>query len=222
MRRNVKQKTKYKYVGTFGVDGRSLICSDRDNCADWAAFLISGTKLSETRKLHLKWSAQMCRGLLGNWTTSERTPSSFKFCFAWKRRFSQLNSALENCSVGLFQQRKIPNIYILFSFDRKFICLNDNIDHASEHAKTVSTIIVTSDILFPSSCSWTPQFLFSDWSLLLPVVLQVKAVLADFYESKFPIPSSFELPREYRNRFLTVGELKEWCEHFTHLCWAKI
>ncbi|KAJ8007052.1 hypothetical protein DPEC_G00113570 [Dallia pectoralis] len=57
---------------------------------------------------------------------------------------------------------------------RKFICLNDNIDHSHKDAGTV------------------------------------KAVLRDFYESMFPLPSQFELPREYRNRFLHMGELQEW------------
>ncbi|XP_064599893.1 N-acetylglucosamine-1-phosphotransferase subunits alpha/beta-like [Liolophura sinensis] len=57
---------------------------------------------------------------------------------------------------------------------KKFICLNDNIDHESEEAKTV------------------------------------KAVLVDFYESMFPIPSQFELPPDYRNRFLSMNELREW------------
>ncbi|CAN9508420.1 unnamed protein product [Ophioblennius macclurei] len=57
---------------------------------------------------------------------------------------------------------------------RKFICLNDNIDHAHKDASTV------------------------------------KAVLRDFYESMFPLPSQFELPREYRNRFLHMEELQEW------------
>ncbi|MBN3303685.1 GNPTA phosphotransferase, partial [Amia calva] len=57
---------------------------------------------------------------------------------------------------------------------RKFICLNDNIDHSHKDAPTV------------------------------------KAVLRDFYESMFPIPSQFELPREYRNRFLHMHELQEW------------
>ncbi|XP_066447509.1 N-acetylglucosamine-1-phosphotransferase subunits alpha/beta [Eleutherodactylus coqui] len=57
---------------------------------------------------------------------------------------------------------------------RKFICLNDNINHNHKDAQTV------------------------------------KAVLRDFYESVFPIPSQFELPREYRNRFLHMHELQEW------------
>ncbi|XP_049638759.1 N-acetylglucosamine-1-phosphotransferase subunits alpha/beta [Suncus etruscus] len=57
---------------------------------------------------------------------------------------------------------------------RKFVCLNDNIDHNHKDAQTV------------------------------------KAVLRDFYESMFPIPSQFELPREYRNRFLHMQELQEW------------
>ncbi|XP_037702598.1 N-acetylglucosamine-1-phosphotransferase subunits alpha/beta isoform X2 [Choloepus didactylus] len=57
---------------------------------------------------------------------------------------------------------------------RKFVCLNDNIDHNHKDAQTV------------------------------------KAVLRDFYESMFPMPSQFELPREYRNRFLHMHELQEW------------
>lgn len=57
---------------------------------------------------------------------------------------------------------------------RKFVCLNDNIDHSHKDAQTV------------------------------------KAVLRDFYESMFPITSQFELPREYRNRFLHMHELQEW------------
>lgn len=57
---------------------------------------------------------------------------------------------------------------------KKFICLNDNIDHRSEEAKTV------------------------------------KAVVQDFYESLLPVPSQFELPGEYRNRFLHVKDLEEW------------
>ncbi|XP_072340883.1 N-acetylglucosamine-1-phosphotransferase subunits alpha/beta isoform X1 [Scyliorhinus torazame] len=57
---------------------------------------------------------------------------------------------------------------------RKFVCLNDNIDHNHKDGATV------------------------------------KAVLRDFYESLFPVPSQFELPREYRNRFLHVHELREW------------
>nr|XP_033809201.1 N-acetylglucosamine-1-phosphotransferase subunits alpha/beta isoform X2 [Geotrypetes seraphini] len=57
---------------------------------------------------------------------------------------------------------------------RKFICLNDNIDHSHKDAHTV------------------------------------KAVLRDFYESMFPVPSQFELPRAYRNRFLHMHELREW------------
>lgn len=57
---------------------------------------------------------------------------------------------------------------------RKFICLNDNIDHSHKDAGTV------------------------------------KAVLRDFYESMFPLASQFELPREYRNRFLHMGELQDW------------
>ena len=60
---------------------------------------------------------------------------------------------------------------------KKFICLNDNIDHSRDDAKTV------------------------------------KAILSDFYESLFPIVSQFELPRDYRNRFLHMDQLREWREY---------
>lgn len=38
----------------------------------------------------------------------------------------------------------------------------------------------------------------------------VKLILRDFYDSVLPIPSQFELPRNYRNKFLHVDELKQW------------
>lgn len=75
---------------------------------------------------------------------------------------------------------------------KKFICLNDNIDHNKEDAKTV------------------------------------KAILQDFYEAVFPIPSQFELPREYRNRFLHTDDLREWRKYrdwlkfWTHLALAVL
>uniref|UniRef100_A0A672QFH9 N-acetylglucosamine-1-phosphotransferase subunits alpha/beta n=1 Tax=Sinocyclocheilus grahami TaxID=75366 RepID=A0A672QFH9_SINGR len=65
---------------------------------------------------------------------------------------------------------------------RKFICLNDNIDHSHKDANTV------------------------------------KAVLRDFYESMFPLPSQFELPREYRNRFLHMTELQECITYVNEVC----
>ena len=37
-----------------------------------------------------------------------------------------------------------------------------------------------------------------------------KAILQDMYESLFPKPSSFELPPEFRNRFLHIDELQAW------------
>lgn len=81
---------------------------------------------------------------------------------AVQSKFTSLPSLLLNC-------------VIFFNFTkRKFICLNDNIDHSHKDAATV------------------------------------KAVLRDFYESMFPLPSQFELPREYRNRFLHMEELQEW------------
>lgn len=75
---------------------------------------------------------------------------------------------------------------------KKFICLNDNIDHTQDQARTV------------------------------------KAILQDFYESLFPLQSQFELPREYRNRFTHIDELKEWRHYrdwlkfWTHIALALL
>lgn len=38
----------------------------------------------------------------------------------------------------------------------------------------------------------------------------IRAVIQDFYESLFPTRSQFELPPEYRNRFLYMKDLHEW------------
>jgi len=37
-----------------------------------------------------------------------------------------------------------------------------------------------------------------------------RALLQDMYESLLPQPSSFELPPEFRNRFLHMTELQAW------------
>lgn len=50
----------------------------------------------------------------------------------------------------------------------------------------------------------------------------VRAVLRDFYHSFFPLPSSFELPVDMRNRFLHVSELNEWMKSRTRLYVAII
>ena len=57
---------------------------------------------------------------------------------------------------------------------RKFICINDNIDHTTDSALTV------------------------------------KALIKEFYISLFPIPTPFELPLNYRNRFTYYDEYMEW------------
>ena len=59
---------------------------------------------------------------------------------------------------------------------RKFVCLNDNIDHTDPQSKLIRTI------------------------------------LKDFLEYLFPVPSQFELPRNFRNKFLTTSELEKWKE----------
>lgn len=57
---------------------------------------------------------------------------------------------------------------------KKFVCLNDNIEHDKPNASVV------------------------------------KGLLVDFYESLFPSPSQFELPKNSRNKFLNVDELNSW------------
>ncbi|KAL3270725.1 hypothetical protein HHI36_021251 [Cryptolaemus montrouzieri] len=83
--------------------------------------------------------------------------------------FIQLNSNVTDVVGHLDDIRSEP---------RKFICLNDNLDHT----KTVENEFITS-------------------------------VIYDFYMSFFPFPSKFELPKEYRNRFLHIDELNEWKYH---------
>ncbi|XP_044763416.1 N-acetylglucosamine-1-phosphotransferase subunits alpha/beta [Coccinella septempunctata] len=41
----------------------------------------------------------------------------------------------------------------------------------------------------------------------------VNSLLQDFYLSLFPLPSTYELPKEYRNKFLHVQDLEEWKNH---------
>lgn len=57
---------------------------------------------------------------------------------------------------------------------RKFVCLNDNIDHENPQSNLI------------------------------------RAILKDFLEYSFPVPSQFELPYGFRNKFLKVSELKKW------------
>lgn len=47
----------------------------------------------------------------------------------------------------------------------------------------------------------------------------VKAVLRDFYETFFPQESQFELPSDYRNKFLDVRSLIEWKAHRDYVTW---
>ncbi|KAI6658944.1 N-acetylglucosamine-1-phosphotransferase subunits alpha/beta-like isoform X1 [Oopsacas minuta] len=57
---------------------------------------------------------------------------------------------------------------------RKFICINDNIDHNTASASVV------------------------------------KSLIREFYLSLFPIPTPFELPSHYRNRFGYIDEYTKW------------
>ena len=59
-------------------------------------------------------------------------------------------------------------------------------------------------------CEDIVVFLWCHVKAVLSLWFQVKAVLRDFYESLFPIPSTFELPRHYRNRFQYLDQVHEW------------
>ena len=50
----------------------------------------------------------------------------------------------------------------------------------------------------------------------------VHAFLVDFFESILPVPSSFELPKEYRNKYLHVSELSRWTFYRSLLRWAAL
>ena len=45
------------------------------------------------------------------------------------------------------------------------------------------------------------------------------SVLIDFYESMLPVPSSFELPPQYRNKFTHVSEMESYKFYRTALRW---
>ncbi|XP_071441865.1 N-acetylglucosamine-1-phosphotransferase subunits alpha/beta [Hetaerina americana] len=48
---------------------------------------------------------------------------------------------------------------------------------------------------------------------------KVRILLQDLFEALYPKPSSFELPPEYRNRFLKMSELQEWR---TRRAWLRL
>nr|XP_039262735.1 N-acetylglucosamine-1-phosphotransferase subunits alpha/beta-like [Styela clava] len=51
----------------------------------------------------------------------------------------------------------------------------------------------------------------------------VKAVLRDFYETFFPTESQFELPPDYRNRFLDIYALRAWKERRDYISsWLRL
>ncbi|KAJ8916550.1 hypothetical protein NQ315_000192 [Exocentrus adspersus] len=45
----------------------------------------------------------------------------------------------------------------------------------------------------------------------------IRAILYDFYVSLFPLPSKFELPEEFRNKFGYVAELEEWKRYHSRM-----
>jgi UDP-N-acetylglucosamine-lysosomal-enzyme len=67
---------------------------------------------------------------------------------------------------------------------QKFVCLNDNMNHSD-----------------PNSL----QVLFCCGSIV--IFVKVVKVLKDFYESLYPLPSSFELPSGTVNEFLHLDEI---------------
>ena len=69
------------------------------------------------------------------------------------------------------------------------------------------------------------SFEFSLFSICLKrgivQLFQARAVVQDFYEGLYPLQSQFELPREYRNRFLHLEELKTWYVNMRQ-CWLEL
>jgi hypothetical protein len=59
---------------------------------------------------------------------------------------------------------------------------------------------------------WESERMIIYWFSSCNITPQAKLILLDFYESLFPIPSQFELPPEYRNRFLHVDDLNKWLD----------
>lgn len=66
---------------------------------------------------------------------------------------------------------------------KKFVCLNDNIDHRKPQSR------------------------------------EAVEAIQGFYQALFPIPSEFELPPGFRNRFLHINELREWHDWQLLLLW---
>ena len=96
------------------------------------------------------------------------------------------------CIMKFSARLKVLIIYILKLVALKYVHI--------QYLVTNYTISVTTTAI--CTCNETNH--------LLSLFPQVKAILQDFYESLFPGQSKFELPREYRNRFLRVEELNEW------------
>ncbi|XP_078683763.1 N-acetylglucosamine-1-phosphotransferase subunits alpha/beta-like isoform X1 [Branchiostoma floridae x Branchiostoma belcheri] len=108
-----------------------------------------------------------CHGLVKLLNNSYKEKNKFKYEVVSEDQvaFKMIRTNVSQVIGQLDDIRKNP---------KKFVCLNDNIDHKQKDAQLV------------------------------------KAVIVDFYEAMFPLASQFELPREYRNRFLHMDELREW------------
>lgn len=79
--------------------------------------------------------------------------------------FKMLNANVTKTMEQLDNVRKFP---------KKFVCLNDNIDHRKPQSR------------------------------------EAVQAIQGFYQAMFPLRSEFELPTSFRNRFLHVGELRDW------------
>ena len=95
---------------------------------------------------------------------------------------------------------------------RKFICLNDDIDHSKEDSKLVRDgCFLGLTAVIPNINGSASSFPLSLLSLLASLPsFQSQLLMQDFYLSMFPTTSQFELPPNYRNRFLYVKDLNEW------------
>ncbi|KAK5638265.1 hypothetical protein RI129_012560 [Pyrocoelia pectoralis] len=109
---------------------------------------------------------------------------------------------LSEILIGKFGTRrkyKYETIYNAQSSRVAFKMLNSNISevvgHLDEIRRNTKKFICLNDNMDETK--------YSDNDL-------IRAVLYDFYLSLFPNPSKFELPSDYRNRFLYLDELNQW------------
>ncbi|XP_071956276.1 N-acetylglucosamine-1-phosphotransferase subunits alpha/beta-like [Antedon mediterranea] len=159
------------------------------NCSKHIPMSLQGFVPEETREVYYEADTmpQVTLGLV-----EHCKPLVVKMNETFKAKYKYRHEILNDDEVA-FKMIRTNVSHVIGQLDdirknpKKFVCLNDNIDHSLKDAE------------------------------------MVKAVLQDFYESLFPLPSQFELPPEYRNRFLHMDELykwrryRDWLRFWTHL-----